>query len=71
MISLAPNLESLLKSLPPRPIEQKTLDDFVEKALAESNFKSSPENKRSQWEYLLRNEVFKLAVKLFLSPMPL
>jgi hypothetical protein len=62
MTSLAPYLESLLKALPPRPIEQKLLNELVSKTLVESNNKSSPENRRSQWEYLLRNEIFKLAV---------
>ncbi|KAJ7459047.1 THO complex subunit 1 transcription elongation factor-domain-containing protein, partial [Mycena galericulata] len=60
MTSLQPRLALLLKSLPPSPSQQK-LDEFVKKALLDSQAKSSPENRKSQWEFLLKNAVFDLA----------
>ena len=62
MASLQPYITSLLKSLPPSPIEQDTLNELVSRTLADSKDKSSPENHKSQWEYLLKNEIFLLAV---------
>ena len=56
------SLKSLLQSLPPRPIEKAKLDEAVSKALDEVGQKSTPENRRTQWEYVLRNEVYTLAV---------
>ncbi|KAJ6609332.1 THO complex subunit 1 transcription elongation factor-domain-containing protein [Mycena sp. CBHHK59/15] len=61
MTSLQPSLTSLLKSLPPSPVPQEKLNGLVEKTLSKSQAKSSPENRKSQWEYLLKNEVFNLA----------
>lgn len=63
MASLQPYITSLLKSLPPSPIEQDTLNELVSHTLADSIDKSSPENRKSQWEYLLKNEIFLLAVR--------
>jgi hypothetical protein len=63
MLCLAPSLDSLLKSLPPRPVDERILSDLVQRTLDESKTKSSPENKKSQWEYLLKNEIFVLAVR--------
>ncbi|KAJ6463746.1 THO complex subunit 1 transcription elongation factor-domain-containing protein [Mycena vulgaris] len=60
MTSLQPSLALLLKSLPPSPTQEK-LDELVKKTLAESKAKSSPENRKSQWEFLLKNAVFDLA----------
>ncbi|KAJ7492268.1 THO complex subunit 1 transcription elongation factor-domain-containing protein [Mycena latifolia] len=60
MTSLQPTLALLLKSLPPSPTQEK-LDELVKKSLANSKTKSSPENRKSQWEFLLKNEVFDLA----------
>ena len=56
------SLKNLLQSLPPRPIEKADLDEAVSKALKEASQKSTPENRRTQWEYVLRNEVYSLAV---------
>jgi hypothetical protein len=62
MLSLTDSLDALLASLPPRPISQQTLDAIVKKTLNASKTKSSPENRKSQWEFLLKNDIFVLAV---------
>ena len=59
---LESKLEELLVSLPPRPISQTTLNDLVSQTLAQTPQTSSPDNRRLQWEYGLRNQVFTLAV---------
>ncbi|RDB19505.1 THO complex subunit 1 [Hypsizygus marmoreus] len=61
MSSLKPFLDSLLSSLPPRPIEQSKLDDLVKDTLEQSNGKVSAENRKSLWEYLLKSDIFVLA----------
>jgi hypothetical protein len=65
MTSLQPSLALLLKSLPSSP-SRKLLDERVKKTLSDSKAKSSPENRKSQWEYLLKNAVFDLAVRVHL-----
>jgi hypothetical protein len=62
MVSLQPFLDFLLSSLPNPPISKAQLETSVRKTLDESRGKSSPENRKSQWEYLLKNEIFNLAV---------
>ncbi|KAJ6575486.1 UDP-glucose 4-epimerase [Mycena capillaripes] len=57
---LRPSLTRLLKSLPPSPSQEK-LDELVKKTLSDTQAKSSPENRKGQWEYLLKNAVFDLA----------
>jgi len=52
-----------LNSLPPSPIEKAKLDELVARTLDESKDKSSPENRKVQWEYLLKNDIFLLAVR--------
>lgn len=61
MFSLAKYLDTLLSSLPPHPIPKDALDKLVEAAIADSQHLSSSDNRRFQWEYLLRNEVYRLA----------
>ncbi|KAF8628277.1 hypothetical protein AX15_004041 [Amanita polypyramis BW_CC] len=61
MVSLQPALTSLLNSLPPRPFHQQQLEDLVAKSLQETDSKNSPDIRKSQWEYLLRDDIFKLA----------
>ncbi|KAH8119730.1 THO complex subunit 1 transcription elongation factor-domain-containing protein [Phellopilus nigrolimitatus] len=61
MFSLSPYLENLLSSLPSQPITETVLDGLVKKAISESKQQTSPDNRRSQWEFLLRNEVYRLA----------
>lgn len=63
MISLQPVLDSLLKSLPSPPVTQDALDSLVTDALQKATSKSSAENSKAQWEYLLKNEIFELAVR--------
>jgi hypothetical protein len=62
-LSLQPVLEALLKSLPARPIEEKTFADLVRRTLHDVNSGSTDDHRKSQWEYLLRNEIFNLAVR--------
>ncbi|KAK7040176.1 hypothetical protein VNI00_009982 [Paramarasmius palmivorus] len=61
LASLQPPLAKLLSNLPGRPFEQTQLDELVKKVLEETKDVSSSENRKSQWEYLLKNEVFDLA----------
>jgi aldose 1-epimerase len=67
MLSLTSSLAALQRSLPPRPFQQEALDAVVEKVLHDSAGISSPENRKSQWEYLLKDDVFSLAVGQFMS----
>lgn len=66
---LQPLLATLLDSLPPGPLEKTVLNDAVNKAIDESKKHSVAEaTRKSQWEFLLKNEVFDLAVCEFLDP---
>ncbi|KAJ6469590.1 THO complex subunit 1 transcription elongation factor-domain-containing protein [Mycena vitilis] len=58
--SLKSSLTLLLKSLPASPSREK-LDELVKKTLLDTQAKSSPENRKSQWDFLLREVVFDLA----------
>jgi len=71
MASLQPYITSLLESLPPSPVEQDKLDELVSRTLADSQDKSSSENRKSQWEYLLKNEIFLLAVRCIIGGFPI
>lgn len=66
MVSLAPTLKSLVESITDRSPDTQTLYRLVQKALDESSDKVSTENRKSQWEYLLKDEIFTLAVRLAL-----
>ncbi|KAG5641182.1 hypothetical protein DXG03_005844 [Asterophora parasitica] len=61
-LSLQPLLTSLLKSLPPGPLHKDALDKLVKEKVVEARKVSHSEIRKSQWEYLLKNEVFKLAI---------
>jgi THO complex subunit 1 len=61
---LAPILKSLVKSIHARSFDTQTLDNLVQKVLHEPHDEASAENLKSQWEYLLKNEIFTLAVRL-------
>ncbi|KAF8079193.1 THO complex subunit 1 transcription elongation factor-domain-containing protein [Lyophyllum atratum] len=63
MLSLQPLLTSLLETLPPGPVEKAKLDELVQKTVEQSRKISPSETRKSQWEYLLKNEVFKLAAE--------
>jgi len=64
MVSLQPSLDSLLSSLTKSPISKLELETLVDETLKSSASQSSPENWKSQWEYLLKDEIFKLAVRV-------
>ena len=64
MQSIDNALQRLLHSLPPPPFEKPVLDPLVSAAIAEDEPKTSPENRRTLWEYALKNEVFILAVRV-------
>lgn len=61
MSSQNQSVKQLLKSFPKRPFEQKALDDKVAKEVRKLESKGSLENVKSQWELVLRSEVFALA----------
>ncbi|KAI6012615.1 THO complex subunit 1 transcription elongation factor-domain-containing protein [Pisolithus orientalis] len=61
MSSSKESVKQLLKSFPKRPFEQKALDDKVAKEVRKLESKGSLENVKSQWELVLRSEVFALA----------
>ena len=67
MVSLKPHLTSLLKSLPPSPVDQKKLDELVKNTIVQSKNDFSVENRKLQWEYLLKDDIFKLAVRCYCS----
>lgn len=56
-------LKQLLQALPRPPADKQALDPLVSAAIADVEPKTSPENRKTQWEYALRNEVFSLAVR--------
>jgi hypothetical protein len=62
-LSLESAFAALLKSLHPRPVDQKTLVELVNRALQDSVAVSTDDNRKSQWEYLLKNEIYRLAVR--------
>lgn len=64
MISLQPHLDALLKSLPPAPVDQSKLDGAVVRVLKDTKDNTWPENRKTQWEHVLRNDIFQLAVSL-------
>ncbi|KAJ8586500.1 UDP-glucose 4-epimerase [Rhizopogon salebrosus TDB-379] len=61
MSSQAQSVQSLLQAFPQRPFDQKLLHELVGKEVTRFQGKSSPDNLKSQWEFLLKNEVFTLA----------
>ncbi|KAK0500742.1 THO complex subunit 1 transcription elongation factor-domain-containing protein [Armillaria luteobubalina] len=61
MVSLQPTLTALLESLPPPPVEPDIIKGNILKTVTNETPEKITENKRVQWEYLLKNEIFKLA----------
>ena len=61
MFAVSVHLQTLISSLPPHPIPQGDVERLVKDALEQSKSSSSTENRRAQWEFLLRNEVLNLA----------
>jgi len=64
MVSFQPHLASLLKSLPPTPVDEAKLNDLVSDKLEETKNFSTPEIRKAQWEYALKDDIFALAVGL-------
>ncbi|KAF8347064.1 THO complex subunit 1 transcription elongation factor-domain-containing protein [Amanita rubescens] len=60
-VSLQPAFTSLLDSLPPHPYGPHELGSLVRKTLDGIKSKLSPDIRKSQWEYLLRDDIFRLA----------
>ncbi|TFY78462.1 hypothetical protein EWM64_g5550 [Hericium alpestre] len=56
-------LRSVLKNLPPRPIDKDDLDKLVKKTLKDTPSKFAPEIRKGQWEFALKNEVLTHAMK--------
>jgi hypothetical protein len=63
MFSLRPFLAKLLETLPPAPADQEELKELVSRTLTEARPHASTENWKSQWEYLLKDEIFRLVVR--------
>lgn len=61
MSSQTQSVQLLLKDFPRRPFDQKLLHELVGNEVKKFQCKSSSENVKSQWEFLLKNEVFTLA----------
>ncbi|CAK5264349.1 unnamed protein product [Mycena citricolor] len=62
--SLRSRLATLLDALPvaeSKPWDQGTIKELVETALSDLGTTSAPENRKTQWEILLRQEFFNLA----------
>jgi THO complex subunit 1 len=59
---LSSHLSTLLEA---RSVSQQELDPLVAYAIQETKDARSLDTRRAQWEYLLKNEVFKLAVSVF------
>ena len=60
--SLAPALKSILKSLPSGTSDQSKFAELAKRAIQETSTQGNDENRKSQWEYLLKNEIYALAV---------
>lgn len=67
MSSQTQSVKQLLRTFPKRPFDQKELDEKLAKEIRKFQNKASPENVKSQWELVLRSEVFALAVRSFLA----
>ena len=67
LVSLQPALARLLSSLSTSSADEHELAELAKKTLDETKTTSSLENRKSQWEYLLKNEVLNLAVRVHIS----
>jgi len=70
MVCLEPHLRSLLASLPPSPVSKERLDSIVRKTLEDSKAVCPGESRKTQWEYLLKDNILSLAVSLILLNLP-
>ncbi len=62
MESLQPYLTALQDSLPPSLDDRQKLNELVALTLLKTQDKFSQENRKAAWEYLLKNDIFQLAV---------
>ncbi|KZT08810.1 UDP-glucose 4-epimerase [Laetiporus sulphureus 93-53] len=60
MQALEKSLQSLLSSLP-HPLDKPTLDALVSKTLQETDSTPSTDLRKIQWEFVIKDEIFKLA----------
>ncbi|KAJ2918375.1 hypothetical protein MD484_g2029, partial [Candolleomyces efflorescens] len=63
MAALRSYIVKLLKDVPRPPAGQDALKDLVSRTLVEAKLHASSESWKSQWEYLLKAEIFKLAAR--------
>lgn len=56
-------LNRTLESLP-RLVRKEALDDHVVNVLASLDQQVAPETRKTQWEFVLRQEIFTLAVRV-------
>ncbi|KAJ2934319.1 hypothetical protein H1R20_g2793, partial [Candolleomyces eurysporus] len=61
MVALRPYIVKLLEEVSRPPAGQDVLKDLVSRTLSDAKQHASSENWKSQWEYLLKAEIFKLA----------
>ncbi|KZT22699.1 hypothetical protein NEOLEDRAFT_1119319 [Neolentinus lepideus HHB14362 ss-1] len=61
MSSMEDTLQKISNSLPHRPIEKDRLDMLVKAALEENGEVQGRETRKARWEFLLKDEIFKLA----------
>ena len=61
MFALSECVDELFTSLPPHPIPKDTIDQLTQNCLTKADSLVSTELRRTQLEYLLREEVYKLA----------
>ncbi|KAI0801471.1 hypothetical protein C8Q74DRAFT_494710 [Fomes fomentarius] len=63
MQAVEQNLKSFLATLSARPLERQTLDTLAERTLSQTQATANPESWKNRWEYVLRKEIFDLAVR--------
>lgn len=71
MSSQSQSVKQLLKTFPKRPFDQKELGEKLATEIRKFQNKASPENVKSQWELVLRSEVFALAVRSIIATLQL
>ncbi|THH31953.1 hypothetical protein EUX98_g2251 [Antrodiella citrinella] len=61
MQAFSSTLQELVGSLPARPIPKAVFDTLVSTALSKSETQASPDNRKSNWEFVLKDDIFSLA----------
>lgn len=67
MESLQPHLTALLVSLPHSLGDRQKLNELVALTLLKTQNIFSQENRKAAWEYLLKDDIFQLAVHKLLN----